>query len=171
MKIAMTRTVGRFVKKRFMSVVIFIIALLAGFVSYADVPQDVNRLFELHAKFLPGTTIEALKEMLGPPEENHALGGKASDVIRYSWLQDGLGIEVYEVEGVAYRVAITMPCGSDKDQGRAMDALTQQGKSKYGSWPQSDPQKNEYYWVKDGIRFAFSRYNKTTVLSSCTKTH
>jgi len=142
--------------------------MLAG-MSYADVLQDVNRLFELHDKLKPGMTIEALNEMLGPPAGNHSLGGNASSVTRYAWLHGEMGIEVYEVEGVAYRVTITLPCENNKNQLRAMDALTRQGNLKYGSMPKADPSKNEYYWVKDGIRFAFSRYNQTTVLSSSTR--
>ena len=163
----MKGTVKKFMKA-FLSAFFLAAALLTG-AAYADVLQDVNHLFELHAKLAPGMTIEALNELLGPPAENHALG-KTSNVTRYAWLHGEMGIEAYEVEGAAYRVAITLPCGSDKNLLRALDALTRQGNSKYGSMPLSDPVKNEYYWEKDGVRFAFYRYNKTTVLSSCTKT-
>ena len=161
----------RVAENTFWAVFVIALALLTGNAANADVQQDVNRLFELHSKLAPGMTIEALNEMLGPPAENHALGNNANQVMRYAWLHGEMGIEAYEVEGVAYRVAITLPCGSDKNQLRALDALTRQGRVKYGSLPLSDPRKNEYYWEKDGIRFAFSRYNKTTVLSSCTKAH
>ena len=171
MKIIVTHAGGFIKKDRFLPVLVFIIATLTCGVVYADVSQDVSRLFELHAKLMPGMTIEALSEMLGPPADNHVLGKNTSHVTRYAWLHGEMGIEAYEVEGVAYRVAITLPCGSGKNQLRALDALTRQGRLKYGSMPLSDPKKNEYYWVIDGIRFAFSRYNNTTVLSSSTKVH
>ena len=169
MKIAVTRS-GRSAKNRFLPALVFVVALLMCGSTYADVMQDVNRLFELHAKLVPGMTIEALNKMLGPPAENHTLMGNAS-VTRYAWLHGEMGIEVYEVGGAAYRIAITLPCGNNRNQLRALDALTRQGRSKYGSMPSADPLKNEYYWVKDGVRFAFSRYNQTTVLSSSTKEH
>jgi len=170
MKIVFVHVYKKFVKNMFLFVAVFAVALLASGTAYSDVLQDVSRIFELHAKLKPGMTIEALNELLGPPAENHALR-KSSDVTRYAWLHGEMGIEAYEVEGVAYRVAITLPCGSDKNLLRALDALTRQGNSKYGSMPLSDPRRNEYYWERDGIRFAFSKYNKTTVLSSATKTH
>ena len=160
----------KFVKNRFMLVFVFAVAPWICGTAYADARQDVNRLFELHAKLAPGMTIEALSEILGPPAENHALRGNAS-VTRHVWLHGEMGIEVYEVDGVAYRVAITLPCGNNKNQLRVLDALTHQGRSRYGSMPLSDPRRNEYYWVKDGIRFAFTRYNQTTVMSSSTKEH
>jgi len=156
------------VKNRFSPFLALAVVLLTSGAAYGDVQQGVNRLFELHAKLVPGMTIEALSAVLGPPAENHALRGNAS-VTRYAWLHGELGIEVYEVNGAAYRVAITWPCGNNRNQLRAMDALTHRGYSKYGSWPQADPKKNEYYWERDGIRFAFSKYNQTTVLSSATK--
>ena len=171
MKAFEMRVIERFVEKTFLLVAVLAAVLLAGGAAHADVLHDVNRLFELHAKLKPGMTIETLNEMLGPPAANHALGEKANHVTRYAWLHGEFGIEVYEVEGVAYRVAITLPCGNNKNQLRALDALTRHGRSKYGSMPLSDPKKNEYYWERDGIRFAFSRYNKTTVFSSSTMVH
>jgi hypothetical protein len=168
-QIAVKRAVEKFVKKRLPFILVFAVVMLTACAAYADVLRDVSRLFELHAKLKPGMTIEALNEMLGPPAENHALRGNAPGITRYAWLHGAMGIEAYEVEGVAYRVAITLPCGNNKNQLRALDALTRQGYSKYGSMPLSDPRKNEYYWIKDGIRFAFSRYNKTTVFSSSTQ--
>jgi hypothetical protein len=169
MKTVVTRIAGKLVDNRLLSALALAVALLAGGAAYADVLRGVDRLFELHAKLAPGMTIEALNEMLGPPAESHALGNTSS-VTRHAWLHGEFGIEAYEVEGAAYRVAITLPCGNNKEQLRALDALTRQGYSKYGSMPLSDPKKNEFYWERDGIRFAFSRYNRTTVLSSCTKT-
>jgi len=171
MKIFKARVVGKLAYNTFLAVTVLTVALLAGGAAYADARQDVNRLFELHAKLKPGMTIEAFNVMLGPPAENHALGEKANHVTRYAWLHGVFGIEAYEVDGAAYRVAITLPCGSNKNQLRALDALTSQGYSKYGSMPSADPIKSEYYWERDGIRFAFSRYSKTTVFSSATMVH
>ena len=168
MKITVTCAIGKFEKNPFLPVVIFAFALLTGGVAYADISQNVNRLFELHTKLTPGMTIEALNEILGPPDESHALGGNVP-VIRYAWLHGGMGIEAYEVEGAAYRVAITLPCDNNQNRLRALDAITRQGYSKYGSMPLADPGRNEHYWVRNGIRFAFSTYNQTTVLSSSTK--
>ena len=170
MKISVAHA-GKFVKNRFLTALAFAIVLLTRGTVYADMSQDANRLFELHSKLMPGMSIEALSEMLGPPADDHALGKNTSSVTRYTWLHGEMGIEAYEVEGVAYRVAITWPCGSGKNQLRALDAMTRQGRLKYGSMPLSDPKRNEYYWVRDGIRFAFSKYNNTAVLSSSTKVH
>ena len=166
MKTIVSHAVVRIMKKVSLAFVAF--AMLAG-ISFADVLQDVNRLFELHAKLKPGTTMEMLNEMLGPPAENHTLGGNASAVTRYAWLHGEMGIEAYEVEGVAYRVAITLPCGSNLNQLRAMDALTRQGRSKYGSLPLADPRRNEFYWERNGIRFAFSKHSQTAIMSSTTR--
>jgi len=146
---------------------VFAVTMLTG-AAYADIARDVDRLFELHAKLTPGMTIEALSGILGPPASSHALRGNAS-VTRYVWLHGTKGIEIYEVEGLAHRVAITLPCGSNQNQLLAMDALTRQGRSKYGSMPRVDQRRNEFYWERDGIRFAFSRYDQTTVMSSTTR--
>ena len=168
MKIVVTRA-GRFLKNSFPPALVLAAALSLYGMAYANAQQDVNRLFELHAKLMPGMTIEAISEILGSsPAANHAVGGNAS-ITRYTWLHGEMGIEAYEVEGTAHRVTITLPCGSNKNQLQVLNDLTHRGYSKYGSWPLSDPTKNEYYWVKDGIRFAFSRYNQTTVLSSVTR--
>ena len=145
-------------------------ALFWGGAAFADISRSVTRVFELNAKLRPGMTIDAMNELLGPPAEEYRMGGdKASTVTRYSWLHGEMGIEAYEVEGAAYRVDITLPCGSGLDALRAMDALTRQGRTKYGNMPRFDQATSQYYWVRDGVRFAFSKYNSTTVLSSCTR--
>ena len=159
---------GRTVKIR-LFVLVFTAALLSG-TAYADILQDVNRLFELHAKLRPGMTIDALSAILGEPDESHDLRGSAS-ITRFAWIHGRKGIVAYEVEGVAHRVAITLPCGSNQNKLRALDALTRRGHSIYGSMPMTDQIRNEFYWVRDGVRFAFSRYNQTTVLSSSTRAH
>jgi hypothetical protein len=64
---------------------------------------------------------------------------------------------------------MTLPCKNAPDTSRAMDALTRQGSSKYGEIPRFDRAANEYYWTREGLRFAFSKYNQTTVLTRCTK--
>jgi hypothetical protein len=135
----------------------------------ADIQQDVTRIFELNAKIPPGMTIEAVNELLGPPAEKYAMSANASAVTRYMWLHGEMGVEIYEMDDVAYKVNITLPCGSAKETSRAMDALTRQGNSRYGSMPRFDSRTGQYYWIKNGIRFSFSKYNQSTVLSSCTK--
>jgi hypothetical protein len=155
-------------KRLLLSVFWAMLLVLIGGAAYGDALGDVNRLFELHSKLMPGMTIAALNELLGPPASNTSLG--KGDVTRYAWLHGEMGIEAYEVEGSVYRVTITLPCDNDKSFLRAMDALTRRGRETYGSLPKSDQRKNEYYWVRDGVRFAFSKYNKTTILSSCTVT-
>ena len=130
----------------------------------------MNRIFELNAKLRPGMTIEAINELLGPPAEEYSMSDTAPDLTRYMWLHGKMGIEVYELEGFAYRVNITLPCDSGPDTLRALDALTRQGREKFGAVPSFDYATGQYYWVQDGVRFAFAKYNQTTVLSSCTKT-
>ncbi|MDR1977519.1 MAG: hypothetical protein LBQ42_02170 [Synergistaceae bacterium] len=137
--------------------------------AFADIQQDVGRIFELNAKIRPGMTIDAVNELLGPPAEKYVMSAKASAVTRYMWLHGEMGVEIYEMDDVAYRVNITLPCGSAKETSRAMDALTRQGNSKYGSMPRFDSRTAQYYWIGNGVRFAFSKYDQTTVLSSCTK--
>jgi hypothetical protein len=134
--------------------------------AFADIRQDVGRIFELNAKIQPGMTIEAVNELLGPPAERHVMKGSAA--VRYMWLHGEMGIEIYEMDDAAYQVNITLPCGSAKETSRAMDALTRQGNSKYGSMPRFDSRLGQYYWVRNGVKFSFSKYNQTTVLSSCT---
>ena len=170
MRVFMTCVVGEIVKKASLTATALAIVILAG-PAYADVLQGVNRLFELHSKLRPGMTIEALNEILGPPLESRALGGVASAVTRYAWLHGEMGIEAYELDGFTYRVAITWPRGSHQNQLLALDALTRRGQSIYGSMPRADTRRNEFYWVRDGIRFAFSRHNQTNVFSSSTRTH
>ena len=150
-------------------IALFLIALTSSIAESATI-QDVDRIFELNAKIRPGMPVENLNELLGPPLEEYKMTNGASGVTRYSWLHGEMGIEIYVMDSAAYRVNITLPCSNAKDTLRAMDALTRQGNSKYGSMPQFDHTKGEYYWVRDGIRFAFSKYNQTTVLSSCTQT-
>ena len=148
----------------------FVLNLVAlGESAFADVQQDVGRIFELNAKIQPGITIEAVNELLGPPAEKASMSDKASAVTRYMWLHGEMGVEIYEMDNAAYKVNITLPCGSAKETSRAMDALTRQGNSRYGSMPRFDSRTGQYYWIKNGVRFSFSKYNQTTVLSSCTK--
>jgi hypothetical protein len=149
----------------------------------ADVQQDVGRVFELNAKIRPGMTLEAVNKFLGPPAEKHVMKnkdkgkGKTEDTIddtsfavtRYMWLHGEMGVEIYEMDRVAYKVNIMLPCGSAKETSRAMDALTRQGSLRYGSMPRFDSPNGHYYWVENGVRFSFSKYDQTTVLSSCTK--
>jgi hypothetical protein len=114
-------------------------------------------------------TIEALNELLGPPAEEHALSDKASGVTRYLWLHGEMGIEVYEVEDAAYRVDITLPCGNAANAQRALGAMTREGNVRYGGMPSFDRGRDQYFWIRDGVRFAFSKYNATTVMSSSMK--
>ena len=95
------------------------------------------------------------------------MSDKAQDVTRYLWLHGEMGVEVYAIEGVAYRVNITLRFDSEKDALRAMDQLTRQGSSIYGGMPRFNRSSEEYYWVKSGMRFGFSKYNSTTVQSRC----
>lgn len=133
--------------------------------AFADTRQDVGRIFALNAKIRPGMTIEAVKNLLGPP----AVHDKSLAAARYMWLHGEMGVEIYEMDDVAYKVNITLPCGSVKKASQAMDALTRQGNVRYGSMPRFDSQTGHYYWVENGVRFSFSKYDQTTVLSSCTK--
>jgi hypothetical protein len=130
--------------------------------AFADTQQDVTRVFELNAKIQPGMPIETANALLGAPAEKYAMKDKASTVTRYMWLHGEMG-------GAAYKVNITLPCGSAKGVSRAMDALTRQGNSRYGAMPRFDSKTGEYYWVRNGLRFSFSKYDQTTVSSSCTK--
>jgi hypothetical protein len=131
--------------------------------------QDVQRIFELNAKLRPGMTIEAVNKLLGPPADEHLMSGVTPALTRYVWLHGEMGVEIYELDGAAYRVNITLPCGSASGVSRALDALTRQGRDKYGAVPSFDYGTGQYYWVQDGIRFAFAKYNQTTVWSSCTR--
>jgi hypothetical protein len=128
--------------------------------------QDVTRIFDLNAKLRPGMTIDAMNELLGPPADEYSMG----DLTRYMWIHGEMGIEVYELDEAAYRVNITLPCGNASGVARALDALTRQGRDKYGAVPLFDYATGQYYWIQDGIRFAFAKYNQTTVWSSCTRT-
>ena len=173
MKIGTAHAIEKIIKKTFLAALTALIVFATTMpvdTAHADIAQDVRRLFELHAKLTPGMTIEALSEILGQPAESHALRGNSS-VTRYVWLHGTKGIEIYEVEGLAHRVVITLPCGNSQNQSRAMDALTRQGYSKYGSMPRAYSRRNEFYWVRNGIRFAFSRHNQNTVLSTITRAH
>jgi hypothetical protein len=137
--------------------------------AFADVQQNVSRIFELNAKIRPGMTIEAINELLGPPAEKRAMGDTTSVVTRYMWLHGEMGVEIYEMDDAAYKVNITLPCGSAKEAAKAMDALTRQGNAKYGSMPRFDSKSGQYYWVRNDLRFSFFKYDPTTVSSSCTK--
>ena len=167
MKIVMAHITGKFIKAAFLA--ILAVTMTAG-PSCADIVQDVGRLFELHAQLRPGMAIEALNQILGQPDDSHELRGNAP-ITRHVWLQGVKGISIYEVDGVAHRVAITMPCGSRQNQLRALDALTRQGQARYGSLPRPDVRRDEHYWVIDGIRFAFSRHSHYAVLTSGTRAH
>jgi hypothetical protein len=117
-------------------------------------------------------TIDAINELLGPPADKYSMSGTMDDtaLTRYMWLHGEMGIEIYELDGSAYRVNITLPCGSGPGALQALDALTRQGREKYGTLPSFDYAAGQHYWIRDGVRFAFSKYNQTTVLSSCTRT-
>lgn len=166
----MTRITEKFPKAVFL---IFLIALSIAVTvgaARADIVQNVSRLFELHAQLTPGMTIEALTQILGTPDDSHVLRGN-TPITRHLWLQGVKGISIYEVEGLAHRVAITLPCGDRQGQLRALDALTRQGQARYGSLPRADMRRDEHYWVRDGIRFAFSRQGQNAVSSSTTRAH
>lgn len=137
--------------------------------AFADVQKAVDRIFELNAKLKPGMPADAINELLGPPAEEYQMGNKASAVKRLSWLHGEMGIEIYFMGEVAYKVNLTLRFNSDKENMRALDALTRKGNSKYGAMPRFDHATAEYYWVAEGVRFGFSKYNSNTVLSTCTK--
>ena len=141
----------------------------------AGVPEDVARLFELNAKIRPGMTIGAINDLLDFPARKDKIGkngDKSPPIVRYMWLHGEMGVEVYAVEGegAAHSVSMTLPCKDAAGALKAMEALTRQGASKYGHMPQFDRAANEYYWIREGLRFSFLKYNKTTVLTRCTKT-
>jgi hypothetical protein len=115
-------------------------------------------------------TVGAINALLDFPAREDKIGGKSPVITRYMWLHGEMGIEVYAVEDVAYSVSVTLPCKDAAGALKAMDALTRQGASKYGYMPQFDRTAGEYYWIREGIRFAFSKSNKTTVQTRCTKT-
>jgi hypothetical protein len=149
----------------------FLIACFLESAAFADALQDAARIFDLGAKLRPGMTIEALNELLGPPAEEHALSDKASGVTRYMWLHGEMGVEVYEVEDAAYRVDITLPCGNGANAQRTLGAMTREGNLRYGGMPAFDRRIGKYFWIRDGVRFAFSisPYNAATVMSSSMK--
>jgi hypothetical protein len=148
---------------------IVVLTALSG-AAEAGAPEDVARLFELNTKIRPGMTIDAINDLLDFPARKDAIGDKSPPITRYMWLHGEMGIEVYAVEDAAYSVSMTLPCGDATGALKAMDALTRQGAAKYGHMPQFDRTGNEYYWTRGGIRFAFSKYDRTTVLTRCTKT-
>jgi hypothetical protein len=115
-------------------------------------------------------TIDSINVLLDFPAHEDKIGDSAAPITRCMWLHGEMGVEVYALEGSAYSVSITLPCKNAADALKAMDALTRQGSSKYGDMPRFDRASSEYYWVRGGIRFAFSKYNKTTVLTRCTET-
>jgi hypothetical protein len=136
----------------------------------AGIPEDIARVFELSGKVRPGMTLDALNRLLGDPAQEKKLEGLPA-MTRYMWLHGEMGVEAYfaALDGPSYRVSIVLPCRSGSGALRAMDALTRQGESKYGSIPRFDHAAGEYYWIADGIRFAFSRYDRTTVLCASTR--
>ena len=167
MKIVMTHITPKFLKVIFLT--IFTIVITAG-AACADVVQNVRRIFELHAQLTPGMPVETLSQILGTPDDSHVLQGN-TPITRHVWLYGVKGIAIYEVEGAAHRVAITLPCGSRQNQLRALDALTRQGQAMYGSLPRADVRRDEHYWTRNGIRFAFSMHSQYSVLSSSTRVH
>lgn len=149
------------------SVVLLFFALPSAAV--AGVQEDVGRIFELNSKLKPGMHLDLLNELLGPPAQMYQMGGGAQGVIRYMWLHGEMGIEIYCMQDIAHRINITLPLQSERDIPRAMDALTRRGQSLYGSMPQFDHVTGEYYWIGNGVRFGYSKYNSNTVRSSCVK--
>jgi hypothetical protein len=114
-------------------------------------------------------TLDAINDLLSFPARKDKIGGQGSGVVRYAWLHGETGIEVYAVEDVARSVSVTLLCQDAAGALRTMDALTRQGVLKFGRMPQFDRASSEYYWIREGMRFAFSRYDKTTVLTRCAK--
>jgi hypothetical protein len=149
---------------------ILLLCFLVSGAASAGVPEDVARLFELNTKIRPGMTIDAINVLLDFPARKDEIGSQSPPITRCMWLHGEMGVEVYAVEDLAYSVSITLPCKNATDALKAMDALTRQGASKYGRMPQFDRASGEYYWLRGGMRFAFSKYNKTTVLTRCTET-
>lgn len=177
----MTRTSAFFIKfftnlkeinlKGIAARLLCLVLFLSVFVSaaFAGVQEDVGRIFELNAKLQPGMHLDLLNELLGPPAGMHQMGGGAQAFIRYMWLHGEMGIEVYCMQNIAHKVSITLPFQSERDVPRAMDALTRRGQSQYGSMPRFDHVTGEYYWIGNGVRFGYSKYNSRTVRSSCTR--
>ena len=130
-----------------------------------EAQRRVTRLLELHGKIRPGMGLDAIKALLGPPAETGTVGSGVA--ARYVWLHGEVGIEVYEREKTAYQVSITLPCGSAAGADRLMGELTGRGRQKYGSSPLYERAQSYYYWEGEGVRFAFSKYSKTTVKSFC----
>ena len=143
-------------------------AAFSGCPALADVTSDVVRVFELSEKLRPGMNVEALNGLLGQPAEEYRMSGKASGTVRYQWLHGPMGVIAYDVEGSAYRIDIILPCHSASNATQALGAFTREGKARYAAMPRFDQKKSQYYWTRDGVRFAFSKYNSTTVQSSCT---
>jgi hypothetical protein len=141
---------------------VFAAVFLSG-AAFAGVPA-ANRIFELGEKLPPGMSIDVMRKLLGSPAEERSLRDGA--VTRYMWLHGEMGVEVYAVRDAAYKINIMLPCGNDRDVLRVLDGLTRQGRMKYGGTPSYDRVTGQHYWVAKGIRFAFSRYNSTTVLTS-----
>lgn len=160
----------RSLQRSFSTVFLYAVAacIIIASPAFADPGEDVTRILELNSKLKPGMHLDLLNELLGPPAGMHQMGG-TQKAVRYSWLHGEMGIEIYCVQDTAYRITITLPFGNGKDMPRAMDALTRQGQSKYGGMPRFDHTSGEYYWIRDGIRFGFSKYNSNTVRSTCTQ--
>lgn len=160
---------------RQISVAVFFVALFlfAPFfftsAAFANIEEDVGRVFELHAKLKPGSSPDSLNELLGPPAQSGPAGAGTEDVMRFMWLHGEMGVEAYCIRDVAWKISITLLLRSEKDVLRAMDAFTRRGRSVYGSMPRFDYTTGEYYWVGNDGRFGFSKYNATTVRSSRTQ--
>lgn len=162
----MKRTV---MKKAFFLCTLSTVLFLSCIPSWADAAASVGRIFELNGKLRPGMTLEALSSLLGPSAEEHAAAGKDSGINRHLWLHGEMGIEVYFMKDIAHKVNITLPLKSEKDALKALDAFTRQGQARYGSMPRFDSSTGEYYWIAEGVRFGYSKYNSNTVRSSCTR--
>jgi len=171
--ICVTKRIARNFFRKMFPVAVFVallIATLLASAAYADMAQEVRQIFELHQRFTPGMPIEAFIDALGPAEASHAVSGPAA-ITRYVWLYGIKGIVVYEVEGRAHRIEVTLPCGTNQNMLVALDALTRQGRDIHRHWPMGDTRRGEHYWIRDGVRFSFGRYNETTVRTSSTRAH
>ncbi|MDR1730982.1 MAG: hypothetical protein LBR61_02705 [Synergistaceae bacterium] len=141
-------------------------ALLYALPSFADAREDAERIFALNAKLRPGTSLNVLNQLLGPPANEHRVTGM-ENLILYTWLHGEMGVEIYCTGDVAHRVSITLPLPSEREVPRALDAITRRGRSQYGVMPAFDRTTGEYYWTGGGVRFGFSKYNARTVRSTC----
>ena len=119
----------------------------------ADTARELLVWAETLTPGMPANDAEAL---LGVPAETHSIGGDAS-LIRSSWLSGEYGIELYFLKGTVYRAEFSRRFTRNIDLLRTMDELTRHGRKKYGSMPRFDTSRNEYYWIVQGRRLAFSQ--------------